>query len=349
VSLLSVQDLVVRFGTEDEPLYAVNGVDLQLDRGDTLGLVGESGSGKTVTSLAIIGLLPRPGGRIERGQIIFEGTDLAKLPETELRRLRGKEIAMVFQDPMTSLNPVLTIEEQVVETITAHQRVGAGRARSRAVELLELVGIPRPEEQLRRYPHQFSGGMRQRVMIAIALALQPKLLIADEPTTALDVTIQAQILELMQELTAESGTAVILISHDLGVVARTTQDVAVMYAGFVVESAPTPELFAHPRHPYTVGLLHSIPRLDADPDEELTAIEGSPPDQQLEPRGCPFAQRCRWRLEVCWREMPPLAPIAPGHVLACHNPATGEEALAGHPLRTGFERASEPAQVIERA
>jgi oligopeptide transport system ATP-binding protein len=332
MSLLSVRDLVVRFRTEDGPVYAVNGVDLDLDEGQTVGLVGESGSGKSVTSLAIIGLLPRPAGRIERGEVEFEGTDLTKLPESALRRLRGKEIAMVFQDPMTSLNPVLTIEEQVVETITAHQRVRPEAARARAIELLELVGIPRPEEQLRRYPHQFSGGMRQRVMIAIALALQPKLLIADEPTTALDVTVQAQILELMQELTAESGTAVILISHDLGVVARTTQHVAVMYAGFVVESASTQELFAHPRHPYTVGLLHSIPRLDTEPDEDLTPIEGAPPDQQREPVGCPFEPRCRWRLDVCRREMPPLVPVAAGHLLACHNPATDEEAAAGRPL-----------------
>src|ERR671923_691790 len=256
MSLLSVRDLVVRFRTEDGPVYAVNGVDLDLAEGETLGLVGESGSGKSVTSLAIIGLLPRPGGRVERGQVLFEGTDLTKLSEAALRRLRGKEIAMVFQDPMTSLNPVLSIEEQVVETITAHRRVRPEDARARAVELLDLVGIPRPQEQLRRYPHQFSGGMRQRVMIAIALALQPKLLIADEPTTALDVTVQAQILELIQKLTAESGTAVILISHDLGVVARTTQHVAVMYAGFVVESAGTSERCAPStasRSPSTAG------------------------------------------------------------------------------------------------
>jgi oligopeptide/dipeptide ABC transporter ATP-binding protein len=349
MSLLSVRDLVVRFRTEDGPVYAVNGVDVDLAEGETLGLVGESGSGKSVTSLAIIGLLPRPGGHVERGEVIFEGTDLTKLPETALRRLRGKEIAMVFQDPMTSLNPVLSIEEQVVETITAHQRVRPEVARARAVDLLDLVGIPRPQEQLSRYPHQFSGGMRQRVMIAIALALQPKLLIADEPTTALDVTVQAQILELIQKLTAESGTAVILISHDLGVVARTTQHVAVMYAGFVVESASTQELFARPRHPYTVGLLHSIPRLDADPNEELTAIEGAPPDQQREPVGCPFAPRCRWRLEVCWREMPPLAPVAAGHVVACHNQPTDEEVTAGHPLRAGFRAASPPLEAADRA
>ncbi|MDQ2984240.1 MAG: ABC transporter ATP-binding protein [Actinomycetota bacterium] len=348
MSLLSVRDLVVRFGTEAEPVYAVNGVDFELDEGDTLGLVGESGSGKTVTSLAIIGLLPRTGARIERGEIVFNDVDLTSLAESALRRYRGKEIAMVFQDPMTSLNPVLTIEEQVVETIAAHQRIRSKAARERALELLELVGIPRPQEQLRRYPHQFSGGMRQRVMIAIAIALQPKLLIADEPTTALDVTVQAQILELMQDLTAESGTAVILISHDLGVVARTTQRVAVMYAGFVVESAHTPELFAHPRHPYTVGLLHSIPRLDTEPDDELTPIEGAPPDQTHEPVGCPFAPRCRWRLEACWSEMPPLVAVAAAHLLACHNPATDEEALAGHPLRPGFAAAAEPSALVER-
>ena len=251
--LLSVRDLAVRFRTEDGPVYAVNGVDLELDEGETLGLVGESGSGKSVTSLAVIGLLPKPAGRVERGEIIFQGRDVTRLPESELRRIRGKEIAMVFQDPMTSLNPVLTIEEQIVETIRAHQTVTGAQARARAVELLGLVGIPRPAEQLRRYPHQFSGGMRQRVMIAIALALRPRLLIADEPTTALDVTIQAQILELLEELTAESGTAVLLISHDLGIVARTTRRIAVMYAGFVVESAGTGELFGQQlTHPFFV-------------------------------------------------------------------------------------------------
>jgi oligopeptide transport system ATP-binding protein len=349
MSLLSVRNLVVEFRTEDGPVYAVNGVDLDLDEGQTVGLVGESGSGKSVTSLAIIGLLPGPAGRVVSGEVMFQGSDLTKLPENALRRLRGKDIAMVFQDPMTSLNPVLTIEEQVVETITAHQRMPPEAARARALELLELVGIPRPAEQLRRYPHQFSGGMRQRVMIAIALALQPKLLIADEPTTALDVTVQAQILELLQKLTAESGTAVILISHDLGIVARTTQHVAVMYAGFIVESASTGQLFAHPRHPYTVGLLHSIPRLDAVPDEDLTPIEGAPPDQRRKPVGCPFAPRCRWRLEVCWRDMPPLVPAAAGHLLACHNPATDEEALGGRPLRPGFRAAPAPVEELDRA
>ena len=347
--LLSVRDLAVRFRTEDGPVYAVNGVDLELDEGETLGLVGESGSGKSVTSLAVIGLLPKPAGRVERGEILFQGRDVTKLPESELRRIRGKEIAMVFQDPMTSLNPVLTIEEQIVETIRAHQTVPAAQARARAVELLGLVGIPRPEEQLRRYPHQFSGGMRQRVMIAIALALRPRLLIADEPTTALDVTIQAQILELLEELTAESGTAVLLISHDLGIVARTTRRIAVMYAGFVVESAGTGELFARPRHPYTVGLLHSIPRLDADPAAELSPIEGAPPDQRSEPVSCPFAPRCAWRVEACWTAMPPLAPAAgreEGHLVACFNPVSPREVALGRPSRPGFAPAPDPAGAV---
>jgi oligopeptide/dipeptide ABC transporter ATP-binding protein len=347
MSLLAVRDLVVQFETEEGPVYAVNGVDLEVEERETVGLVGESGSGKSVTSLAIIGLLPRPAGRIKRGQVLFRGVDLTQLAEGALRRVRGKEIAMVFQDPMTSLNPVLTIEEQIVETITAHRIVPQDRARERAEELLARVGIPDPAAQLRRYPHQFSGGMRQRVMIAMAVALEPKLLIADEPTTALDVTVQAQILELLQSLTSDFGTALILISHDLGVVARTTQRVAVMYAGFIVESAPTRELFAHPRHPYTVGLLQSIPRLDVERVDELTPIEGTPPDQRTEPVGCPFAPRCRWRLDVCWREMPPLLPTVEGHLLACHNPVTSEEVAVGHPLRTGFRAAPLRAETVE--
>ena len=342
----------MRFRTEDGFVYAVNGVNLELDAGETVGLVGESGSGKSVTSLAVIGLLPKPAGRVERGEILFEGRDVTKLRESELREIRGKDIAMVFQDPMTSLNPVLTIEEQIVETIAAHRKVTAREARARAVELLGLVGIPRPEEHLRRYPHQYSGGMRQRVMIAIALALEPKLLIADEPTTALDVTIQAQILELLEQLTAESGTAVLLISHDLGIVARTTRRIAVMYAGFVVESAPTGELFAGPRHPYTVGLLRSIPRLDADPEAELSPIEGAPPDQRNEPVACPFAPRCAWRVETCWRAMPPLAAVSGStgeHLAACFNPVSQDEAALGRPDRPGFAAAPDPAgAAVER-
>ncbi len=296
MALLEVRDLVVRFRTHDGTVHAVNGVSLDVEEGETLGLVGESGCGKSVTNLAVMRLLPRPAGRIEGGQVRFEGIDLAGVPESQMREIRGRDIAMIFQDPMTSLNPVLTIEEQMVETIRAHRDVGRGEARDRAIELLRTVGIPRPENRLKSYPHHFSGGMRQRVMIAMALALEPKLLIADEPTTALDVTIQAQVLELLQRLTTERGTAVILITHDLGVVAGMAHRINVMYAGFVVETALTTDLFARPRHPYTVGLLHSIPRLDAVEGEPLIPIEGTPPDLRRAPVGCPFAPRCAWRL-----------------------------------------------------
>ncbi len=356
--LLSVRDLVVRFRTHEGTVHAVNGVSFELEEGETLGLVGESGCGKSVTCLSLIRLLPKPAGRVEGGEVHFDGRDLLRLSEPDVRDLRGKEIAMIFQDPMTSLNPVLTVEEQMVETIMAHRRVTREGARQRAIELLAMVGIPHPETRLRSYPHQFSGGMRQRVMIAMALALEPKLLIADEPTTALDVTIQAQVLELLRALTAESRTAVILITHDLGVVAGMTQRINVMYSGFVVETAPTSELFATPRHPYTVGLLHSIPRLDEEQTEELVPIEGAPPDQRRPPVGCPFAPRCAWRLEVCWTVMPPLHPIRDGeavvttgpratHRVACHNTLTPEEAAAGRPLREGFVPAPPPGAVVE--
>ncbi len=353
--LLSINDLVVRFRTHDESVYAVNGVSLDLDEGETLGLVGESGCGKSVTNLAVMRLLPMPAGKIEGGEVIFGGQDLLALDESEMRDLRGKEIAMIFQDPMTSLNPVLTIEEQMVETIQAHRHVSRSAARARTLELLDTVGIPEAETRLRDFPHQFSGGMRQRVMIAMALALEPKLLIADEPTTALDVTIQAQVLDLLQRLTADRGTAVILITHDLGVVAGMTKRVNVMYAGYVVESASTADLFARPRHPYTVGLLHSMPRLDAQPGEPLIPIEGVPPDLRRAPVGCPFAPRCAWRVEACWTAMPPLDPVDatpeivtsgpnPTHRIACWNPATPDEALAARPIRTGFVPAPPPAE-----
>jgi oligopeptide transport system ATP-binding protein len=355
--LLEVRDLHVRFATEDATVFAVNGVSLRLDPGETIGLVGESGSGKSVTSLAVMRLLPSAPGAVVEGDIVFDGREIAGLPEKEMRAMRGRDLAMVFQDPMTSLNPVLRIGEQVEETIRAHRhgsndanarvdRDGSdgANARARVIELLRLVGIPAPERQLERYPHEFSGGMRQRVMIAMALALRPKLLIADEPTTALDVTIQAQVLELLQELTSETGTALILITHDLGVVARMTQRVSVMYAGRILESAPTGVLFAEPKHPYTVGLLHSIPRLDAPPGS-LRPIEGAPPDLHEVPPGCPFAPRCAWRLEVCWKEMPPLAPAngdAPEHLIACHNPATAAEVALARPDREGFVAAPPP-------
>jgi oligopeptide transport system ATP-binding protein len=333
----------------------VNGVSFDLEQGETLGFVGESGSGKTVTSLAITRLLPQRGALIDGGPVLFAGRDVLALDERALRRLRGEEISMVFQDPLTSLNPVLTIEEQVVESIQAHRRVERADARRRAIQLLGMVGIPAPASQLRRYPHHLSGGMRQRVMIASALALEPKLLIADEPTTALDVTIQAQVLELLRDLTGRAGTSVILITHDLGVIAGMTKRVNVMYAGYIVETGTTHDLFSAAAHPYTVGLLHSIPRVDQRSHERLIPIQGVPPDSSKPTVGCPFAPRCAWRLPICWVENPPLAPTTSGalvtatgpdasHQTACHNPPTAEEASAGMPLRAGFIAA--PAPVV---
>jgi oligopeptide transport system ATP-binding protein len=358
VALLSVEDLVVRFRTHEGTIHAVNGVTFELEEGERLGLVGESGCGKSVTNLAIIRLLPKPAGRIEGGRVLFEGQDLVVLREDEVREIRGSDIAMIFQDPMTSLNPVLTIEEQMVETIQAHRKVSKEDARARAIELLDMVGIPNPGARLKSFPHQFSGGMRQRVMIAMALALEPKLLIADEPTTALDVTIQAQVLELLSKLTTESTTALILITHDLGVVAGMTQRINVMYAGFIVETATTPALFAEPSHPYTVGLLHSIPRLDEEAGEKLIPIEGRPPDMRRAPSGCPFAPRCAWRIEACWTDNPGLRPLAEGgpvvmsgpgatHRIACHNPPTANEVRGGRPLRDGFIAAPPPAGLLD--
>jgi oligopeptide transport system ATP-binding protein len=356
--LLSVEELVVRFRTHEGTIHAVNGVSFQLEEGERLGLVGESGCGKSVTNLAMIRLLPQPAGRIEGGHVMFDAQDLTKLREDELRSIRGRDIAMIFQDPMTSLNPVLTVEEQMIETIMAHREITRDKARARAVELLKMVGIPQPETRLKSFPHQFSGGMRQRVMIAMALALEPKLMIADEPTTALDVTIQAQVLELLRGLTEESGSALILISHDLGVVAGMTNRINVMYAGYIVESATTLDLFAVPSHPYTIGLLHSIPRVDAVVGEPLIPIEGRPPDMRRAPTNCPFAARCRWRLDVCWQENPGLTPTIEGtrvvltgpgatHQIACFNPPTVEEAVAGRPLRPGFSAAPPPAGAID--
>jgi oligopeptide/dipeptide ABC transporter ATP-binding protein len=356
--LLSVEELVVRFRTHEGTIHAVNGVTFQLEEGERLGLVGESGCGKSVTNLAMMRLLPQPAGRIEGGRVMFDEQDLTKLREDELRSLRGRDIAMIFQDPMTSLNPVLTVEEQMVETITAHREITRDKARARAIELLAMVGIPQPESRLKSFPHQFSGGMRQRVMIAMALALEPKLMIADEPTTALDVTIQAQVLELLRGLTEQSGTALILITHDLGVVAGMTNRINVMYAGYIVESATTNDLFAEPSHPYTVGLLHSIPRVDALAGEPLVPIEGRPPDMRHEPKACPFAPRCRWRLDRCWQENPPLRPTIEGtpvvltgqgatHRIACFNPPTVEERVAGRPLSPGFVSAPPPLGALD--
>ncbi|MFN3688070.1 ABC transporter ATP-binding protein [Salinarimonas sp.] len=313
--ILTVEDLRVTFtGPDGRTTRAVDGVGFDVRPGRTLGIVGESGCGKSVTSLAVMGLLPKVGTRIE-GRVAFEGRDLLSAPERTLQDLRGDRIAMIFQEPMTSLNPSYTIGDQIAEAILRHRPVGRREARAHAREMLERVRIPEPGARLDEYPHKLSGGMRQRVMIAMALACAPKLLIADEPTTALDVTIQAQILELMRGLREETGTAIVLITHDLGVVAEVCDEVVVMYAGQVVERAPVEELFAFPQHPYTVGLLGSLPRFDRR-RERLAAIEGAVPDMSRPPQGCRFAARCPFRIEAC-ASMPPLAQVAPGRAARC--------------------------------
>jgi peptide/nickel transport system ATP-binding protein len=296
-------------------LQAVDGIDLTVQRGRTLGIVGESGCGKSVTSLAVMGLLPKGAAEI-KGQIRFEGKDLAAIPDRTLRDLRGDRIAMIFQEPMTSLNPSYTIGDQIAEAILRHRTVTKEEAKQHAIDMLNRVRIPSAAERYDEYPHKLSGGMRQRVMIAMALACTPDLLIADEPTTALDVTIQAQILELMRKLKDESETAIILITHDLGVVAEMCDDVAVMYAGQVVERAPCAELFEQPQHPYTVGLLGSLPRLDGR-RERLAAVEGSVPDMSRPPQGCRFASRCPFAEQACRDAVPPLAEVITGHFTRC--------------------------------
>lgn len=315
--LLKVRNLSTYFFTEDGVVRAVDGVSLDIHRGEMVGLVGESGCGKTVTALSIMRLIPSPPGRIVSGEIWFEGVDLLKLDDDGIRSIRGHKIAMVFQEPMTSLNPVLTIGRQLTEPLEVHLKMEPRQARARAIELLEMVGIPEPHKRIDSYPHQFSGGMRQRVMIAMALACSPRLLLADEPTTALDVTIQAQILELMTQLTRELGTAVLIITHNLGVVARYAQRVYVMYAGKVVETAPAMELYHRPHHPYTLGLLRSVPRLDQGRKARLEPIEGFPPDMVHIPPGCAFHPRCPFRTERCQVEGPPLVAVGPEHMVAC--------------------------------
>ena len=325
--LLSIRDLRVTFGSGDRLVHAVNGISYDLAPGATLGIVGESGCGKSVSSLAVMRLLPRPAARVPSGSIVFDGNDLLALGEHEMREIRGDRMAMVFQDPMSSLNPVLSIERQLTEVLETHRKLKRKGAIERAIELLELVGIPAARRRINDYPHQFSGGMRQRVMIAMALACDPLLLIADEPTTALDVTIQAQILELIRQTVAERSMALILITHDLGVVAGMCSRINVMYAGHIVETATTEERFGRPRMPYTVGLLRSIPRLDEHQRGELVPIEGQPPDLSRPMGGCPFAPRCFNVQDKCWKEMPPLAQApdaAPGHEIACWYPAEGE-------------------------
>lgn len=316
--LLDVRNLETQFRTQDGIVKAVNNVSFYVNRGETLGIVGESGSGKSVTSLSIMRLIPSPPGRISGGEVIFDGQDLLKISEDEMRDLRGNRIAMIFQDPMTSLNPVLTIGQQIIESLVLHLKLSAKEAQNRAIELLNHVGIPSAERRINEYPHQFSGGMRQRVMIAMALACNPELLIADEPTTALDVTIQAQILELIKRLQNELGMAVIIITHDLGVVAGMSDRVMVMYAGRVVEEGTTNEIFHNPRMPYTIGLLKSIPRLDNTSGQRLEPIRGLPPDLIGLPQVCAFYPRCDFfKSGACDTQVPPLRPVAENHNAAC--------------------------------
>ena len=319
-ALLQVKDLCTRLSTLEGTVKAVEEVSFDLEPGETLGLVGESGCGKSMTALSILRLLPRPAGRIVRGEIWFDGEDLVQLPESRMREIRGKSISMIFQEPMTSLNPVLTIGSQISEAILTHQHLDRKRANENAVEMLRLVEIPSPEKRCHEYPHQLSGGMRQRAMIAMALACRPKLLIADEPTTALDVTIQAQILDLMLNLKEEMGTAILLITHNLGVIAETAQRVGVMYAGRLVEMAPVMDLFREPCHPYTRGLLFSLPRIDQDVDrykDPLKEIPGSVPNLIDLPPGCKFYPRCSYAFDRCRGEEPPLELKRSGHWARC--------------------------------
>ena len=314
--LLVVKDLKTSFFTHVGEVQAVRGVSFELGVGEALGIVGESGSGKSVTSMSLMKLLQYPG-KIKDGQVLFEGVDLAGKSEREMRKVRGNDIAMIFQDPMTSLNPVYTIGNQIIEAILEHQNVTKQQARQKAIKMLELVGIPSPESRLDNYPHEFSGGMRQRAMIAIALSCEPKLLIADEPTTALDVTIQAQILELMKDLKEKINTSIILITHDLGVVADLCSRIIVMYGGLIMEEGTASQIFYEPKHPYTIGLLKSIPKLHKKDKERLIPIDGTPPDLVLPPTGCPFYARCDYAMKICQEQQPPYFSAGPGHRSMC--------------------------------
>src|ERR1041385_6278757 len=316
-TVLEVRNLRTYFETDDGIVKAVDDISFQLKRGETLGIVGESGSGKSVTNLSIIRLIPSPPGKIASGQVLFNDSDLLQLSNEAIRKIRGRRIAMIFQDPMTSLNPFMKISKQLMEMTVLHLGHSKAQARAHAIKMLETVGIPDASERADSYPHEFSGGMRQRVMIAMALSCKPELLIADEPTTALDVTIQAQILELIKKVKAETGTSVILITHDLGVVAGMTDHLIVMYAGKIFEQAPTKELFARPGNPYTRGLLRSVPD-PPDDAEPLYHIPGQPPDLARLPPGCPFAPRCERAEEICTREFPPFVELTPNHRSLCH-------------------------------
>jgi len=315
--LLNVRDLETHFKTPDGTVHAVNGVSFHIKEGETLGVVGESGCGKSVTMLSCLRLIPSPPGKIVAGEAIFRGQDLLKMSAEEIRHVRGGQISMVFQDPMTSLNPVMNIGKQMAEPLMLHMNMTKEQARKRSVELLELVGIPKAGERLKDYPHQYSGGMRQRVMIAIALSCNPQILIADEPTTALDVTIQAQIVDLVKRLRDELGMAIIWITHDLGVVANIAHRVMVMYGGYIIEESDVNDLYSDPRHPYTLGLLGSLPKIHEEMHRKLFSIEGMPPILYQKPRSCPFAPRCNWVTERCWQENPPLETVTEGHRVAC--------------------------------
>lgn len=316
-TLIDIKNLKTRFHTAEGTVHAVNGISFHLDKAETLAVVGESGCGKSVSMLSVLGLIPVPPGEIANGTAMFRGNDLLKMDEAGLEKIRGKEIAMIFQDPMTSLNPVLTIGKQISEAIRCHFNLNQEQANQRAIELLEWVGIPDAAKRLGDYPHQFSGGMRQRVMIAIALSCEPSLLIADEPTTALDVTIQAQIVDLVKRLREQLGMAIIWITHDLGIVAGMADRVIVMYAGFIVEEAKVDDIYENPLHPYTNALLAALPRVDRRRDKRLKSIPGAPPNLLIEPHGCPFAPRCEYAIDRCREENPVLVSINDQHRLAC--------------------------------
>ena len=322
--ILKVEGLETQFRTQDGMVHAVNGVSFHLKEGETLGIVGESGCGKSVTMMSMMRLIPSPPGKVVAGRALYQGKDLLKLTDDEIRAIRGAQISVIFQDPMTSFNPVLTIGRQVAEPLEIHMGMTQKQAYERAAEMLSMVGIPNAKDRLSDYPHQFSGGMRQRAMIAMSLVCTPQILIADEPTTALDVTIQAQIVDLVKRLREELGMSMIWITHDLGIIAGLAHRVGVMYAGYKIEEAPVKELYTNPEHPYTIGLLTSLPRMDEGSQRRLTSIDGLPPVLFEKPNYCPFAPRCRFVRERCWQENPPLIEVGPDHYAACWvEPETG--------------------------
>ncbi|HBF41570.1 MAG TPA: peptide ABC transporter ATP-binding protein [Anaerolineaceae bacterium] len=324
--ILKVQDLETHFFTREGVVHAVNGVSFHLKEGETLGIVGESGCGKSVTMMSMMRLIPSPPGKVVNGTALYQDKDLLQMSDEEIRHIRGSQISMIFQDPMTSFNPVLTIGRQISEPLETHMAMNKQQALERSAEMLKTVGIPNPKERLNDYPHQFSGGMRQRAMIAMALTCNPQILIADEPTTALDVTIQAQIVDLVKRLRDDMGMAIIWITHDLGIIAGLADRVAVMYAGYIIEEAPVKTLYSDPQHPYTLGLLGSLPRLDATGKERLISIEGLPPVLYNKPTSCPFAPRCAYRVDRCLQENPPLMDVGVDHRAACWvNPSTRRE------------------------